>query len=151
MHTQLTLKQARQFILAGNATFTIKSKRTGKHFTYKVKQAKKGVKPPYFVMLMTGPDNNHHFSYFATIFVTQYRYGRKAKLSRSSLGVRAFEWFWKKLIANVDIRHEVEFYHEGRCCRCGRKLTHPKSVETGIGPECAGRTKTNQLSLVDVE
>ena len=24
----------------------------------------------------------------------------------------------------------------GRCCRCGRTLTHPVSVELGIGPEC---------------
>lgn len=25
---------------------------------------------------------------------------------------------------------------EGRCCRCGRRLTHPVSILTGIGPEC---------------
>lgn len=24
----------------------------------------------------------------------------------------------------------------GRCCRCGRKLTDPTSVEAGIGPDC---------------
>lgn len=27
----------------------------------------------------------------------------------------------------------------GRCMVCGRKLTHPTSVEAGIGPICAGR------------
>lgn len=26
----------------------------------------------------------------------------------------------------------------GVCCRCGRTLTHPVSVELGIGPECGG-------------
>ena len=26
----------------------------------------------------------------------------------------------------------------GRCCRCGRELTHPVSVELGIGPVCGG-------------
>lgn len=26
----------------------------------------------------------------------------------------------------------------GTCCRCGRTLTHPVSVELGIGPECGG-------------
>lgn len=27
----------------------------------------------------------------------------------------------------------------GRCCRCGRKLTVPSSIEMGMGPECAGK------------
>lgn len=27
---------------------------------------------------------------------------------------------------------------EGRCCRCGRLLTHPGSILIGIGPECLG-------------
>jgi hypothetical protein len=31
----------------------------------------------------------------------------------------------------------VEFWHEGKCCRCGRKLTVPASIASGIGPECA--------------
>jgi len=26
---------------------------------------------------------------------------------------------------------------EGRCIRCNRKLTHPDSILSGIGPECA--------------
>ena len=30
-----------------------------------------------------------------------------------------------------------EIMHEGRCCRCNRTLTHPDSIKTGIGPECA--------------
>jgi hypothetical protein len=29
----------------------------------------------------------------------------------------------------------------GRCRCCNRKLTHPDSVATGIGPECAGTRK----------
>jgi hypothetical protein len=28
-------------------------------------------------------------------------------------------------------------WHEGRCGRCGRKLTVPESIESGFGPECA--------------
>jgi hypothetical protein len=33
----------------------------------------------------------------------------------------------------------LKVHHEGRCCRCGRKLTVPESIETGLGPECASR------------
>lgn len=29
---------------------------------------------------------------------------------------------------------------EVRCMRCGRVLTHPESIQAGIGPECATQT-----------
>jgi len=32
----------------------------------------------------------------------------------------------------------LEGKKSGRCCRCGRKLTHPGSMVLGIGPECLG-------------
>lgn len=33
----------------------------------------------------------------------------------------------------------------GRCRLCNRKLTHPDSVATGIGPECAGTRAHHEL------
>lgn len=45
-------------------------------------------------------------------------------------------WFGKT--AGQDLP-ECEVWHEGRCGRCGRKLTVPESIETGIGPDCAKR------------
>ena len=33
----------------------------------------------------------------------------------------------------------VQVWHEGRCGKCGRKLTVPESLTSGLGPECAGR------------
>jgi hypothetical protein len=33
----------------------------------------------------------------------------------------------------------VEVWHEGHCMRCGRALTVPESISTGLGPVCAGR------------
>jgi hypothetical protein len=30
----------------------------------------------------------------------------------------------------------LEFWHEGRCGRCGRRLTVPDSIASGYGPEC---------------
>lgn len=33
-----------------------------------------------------------------------------------------------------------EYGHEfGECCMCGRELTNPESIKTGIGPVCARR------------
>jgi hypothetical protein len=33
----------------------------------------------------------------------------------------------------------VVIWHEGRCGRCGRRLTVPESIESGYGPECIGK------------
>jgi hypothetical protein len=33
----------------------------------------------------------------------------------------------------------TEIWHEGRCGRCGRKLTVPDSIAIGIGPDCLTR------------
>jgi SWI/SNF-related matrix-associated actin-dependent regulator 1 of chromatin subfamily A len=44
----------------------------------------------------------------------------------------------------------------GKCCRCGRQLTHPGSILLGIGPECLGNwdlrdIALNGLSAADIE
>lgn len=126
----------RQFITAGNCTFTIQSKKTGAHFTFEVKEPKraKGVdcdpNAPRFVRLMTGPDNNHSFSYLGTIFADgNFRITRNSKVAQDAPGAQAFSWLWR----NVDALPACA------CCRCGRKLTNPLSVEMAIGPECAGK------------
>ena len=36
-------------------------------------------------------------------------------------------------------QHGVDYMFEGRCRVCNRQLTNPESIETGIGPVCAGR------------
>jgi len=48
--------------------------------------------------------------------------------------VQAFEWTVKKLYNGT--LSGVKIFHEGKCCRCGRRLTTPTSVQNGIGPEC---------------
>ena len=65
---QLDAAAAMTFILAGNATVTFRSAKTGCRYTYRITKA--------------------------------------------------------------------DGWHEGRCGRCGRKLTVPESIEAGYGPEC---------------
>jgi hypothetical protein len=65
-HHFSTIESARAFALAGNATLTISSLKTGVRFTYKVRQAKDqktGELTPdmYFVSLLNGPDNENDY------------------------------------------------------------------------------------------
>ncbi len=57
--------------------------------------------------------------------------------SDSAPSTRAFRWFVENLLARGAVSEKVEFWHEGKCARCGRKLTTPESIQRGLGPECA--------------
>jgi len=138
---QLKLDSVLDFIFAGKATFTVRSKETGKHFTYKLVTPKKQDerRPVHFVKLLTGPDNDSSYTFFASIFDKQvYKHGRKTKITPEAPGVVAFTWLLRNLQKGT-VADRVEIFHEGICCRCGRKLTHPESIESGIGPECSNR------------
>lgn len=124
-----------RFALAGNATFTIVSKKTGTRFTYRVRQAETG--GAHFVSVLTGADNESDYAFLGTIFPRGFFHGKKSRIGADAPSAKAFAWFWRHVVqGKVD---GCEVWHEGKCGRCGRKLTVPESIETGLGPECAGR------------
>jgi hypothetical protein len=133
-----------KFTIAGNATFTLVSKRTGTRFTFKVTVAK-DADTKFFVGLLNGPDNNADYVYMAMLYALsngqhQLVFTRGSKVTRDAVSARAFQWFVDMMnCARGAALALLEFWHEGRCGRCGRKLTVPESVAAGIGPECAGR------------
>jgi Family of unknown function (DUF6011) len=125
------------FILAGAAIFTIRNSNTGGRFTYKVraKEIREG-KTLWFVSVLTGADNDSDYSFLGTIFDDGiYRHGKKSRISREATSSKAFNWLMGRLDNHTDLG-PVEFWHEGRCGRCGRTLTTPESIEIGLGPVC---------------
>ncbi len=134
---QLTVAEdIARFIQAGNATFTIVSKVTGVRFTYRVKQSDSPTL--FFVQLLNGPDNEGSYAYLGTIGSGFWKHGKKSAISADAPSAKAFAWLWSNL-KQGRLPDTVEFWHSGRCCRCNRKLTVPSSIESGVGPECAGR------------
>lgn len=130
------------FVLAGKATFTLVSKKTGTRYTYRVNGSEDG--RVSFVSLLTGSDNENSYSYFGLlrhgINGTMFAHGAaKAKVSADAESAKAFAWFWQKIASRQELPAAVEFWHEGRCGRCFRKLTVPSSIASGFGPECAGK------------
>lgn len=126
---------AREFILAGRAFITLRSQRTGDHFTYRVIKPERG--DCWFVNHLAGPDNETSYIYTGMIGANrEFVLTRKSKITEGSTVFRAFTWMWRHLIAGT-IAPELEIWHEGKCGRCGRKLTVPESIERGIGPDCA--------------
>lgn len=130
----------RAFLTAGRAVFTLTSTKTGQSYTYRIAQGRgeaAGSKPaPFFASVLTGPDNTSDYTYMGVldtdmgvVFTTQ-----ASKVAADAPSFVALNWYLAHL---GDAR--VEFRHEGRCGRCGRVLTVPSSIDSGLGPECAGK------------
>jgi hypothetical protein len=131
------VSDVKTLMLAGKATLTIKSKKTGGRFTYRFNR------PPgddpgrcVWVRVLTGPDNENSYRYLGVLWPREMAYRAKGDEPSS----QAIRW----VIQTMDLQPEklldlVEVWHEGKCCRCGRKLTTPESIARGLGPECATR------------
>jgi len=157
---------ALKFMFAGNAYFTLVSKKTGARYTYRINKAKdsnndqetmpwgkKGQKhqhPTWFVSLLSGPDNVGDYVYLGLVEEINgqklFRLTRASKMTSQSAPVKAIT-FALEIFKHNQISLLLEFWHAGRCGRCGKKLTVPEyksgdevwaGIKLGIGPECAG-------------
>lgn len=134
-HRITDVADIKRFVLGGNARFTLVSKKTGTRFTYRARKPEPG--DLTFVSLMNGPDNESSYEFLGTIFPDgSYRHGKRSRIAESAASATAFAWF-HAIVAAGRIPDTLEFWHEGRCGRCGRTLTVPESIATGFGPECA--------------
>lgn len=135
-------KDARDFIFSGRAVFTIVSKKTGQRFTYKVDRSAKEKNEGRtdigfrFVKMLTGPDNTASYSYIGMIRGGNFEHGRKSKIAYDAPGVVALNWVLQWLARGELHEDKLEIWHEGRCGKCGKRLTVPASISTGLGPEC---------------
>lgn len=133
---------ATRFIYAGNALFTVVSKKTGDRFTFRVRKPngpddKKSVMR--FAQVLNGPDNTSSYLYIGYLKDSnrgEIFAGNKGR--PDTAGYRALKWTVAKL-AKGDMPEDLEFYHSGKCGCCGRTLTVPESIKTGLGPICAGK------------
>ena len=137
----LDLTNVCRFLLAGEAKFTLVSKVSGERKTFLVEHAKATEKFPegWMVKLLVGPDNGSDYRYIgiirvgngiANFFANKKGYAPEA--------CAAFAWFVRLINArrNDRFNEQAEFWHSGFCARCGRELTDPESIASGLGPVC---------------
>jgi hypothetical protein len=141
-HKFLSLSDAKAYALAGNATMTLQSLKTGVHFTFKIRAAKEDPNstrasvPTWFVnLLCNGNADEGDFQYLGLIQNGIFRLTRNSRAGVDAPSVRAFAFFW----GSTELHPSLVVRHEGRCGRCGRTLTVPESIDAGIGPECASK------------
>jgi hypothetical protein len=131
-----------RFVLAGNAHVTFQSRRTGTRYTYQIRAAERrpgDTRSCHFVSVLVGPSNDHNYQYLGCIYDGRaYAHGRKSRISPDATSAVAFAWVWSRLTSG-EMHPELAVYHEGRCGKCGRRLTTPRSISIGLGPTCEGR------------
>lgn len=124
------------FFRGGNAIFTVANQE--KHYTFKIT---KKDNYPFLINLLSGPDNESDYTYVGVYIPNMYRVKltAKSKFKDESVPVKAVRWAINKVVEKAELPEGYSIQHEGKCCRCGRTLTTPDSINRGIGPECARR------------
>ncbi len=118
-------------VLQGRALFTLESQKTKEHFTYKIIKGKKW----WFVYSFTGTNNNlkSHYEWIGYYGIdTGFVYRQDCNLIITSDKVVCIMFFFRNSECEF-----VNFYNEGRCMKCSRKLTTPDSINRHLGPECS--------------
>lgn len=139
-----SISEVEKFALAGNATMTVVSKLSGNRLTLKFRRpdAEPGKARPTWVNL-TDPNNNESAGQFlGTVWGEHGNYSlrrsAKVKVGESAPSTQLLKWLLNVMnLSTSKAVEQAEFWHEGRCGRCGRLLTVPSSIESGIGPECS--------------
>jgi hypothetical protein len=144
-----------RFVEAGHATLTLVSKASGVRFTFRFSRPEAteqeraaGLKPLrmrcIWVSVLAGQDNESAYSFIGTVqpqrSTTTINPSAKSKVSMDAPSAVAVRWFLAQLYGDGRMQQrlldQMEVWHEGRCGRCGRKLTVPASIASGFGPEC---------------
>ena len=127
-----------QDLFAGKTTFTV-SNNKDQHYTFKVKQIEDYDR--YIVSVLTGPDNNHSYTYLGMLWDKSERpvtLTKKSKFTLTSNPYKVFKYAQAVLCGKSELPEGYDILPSGTCFKCGRKLTTPESIKSGYGPICGG-------------
>ena len=114
------------------APFTIRSKKSGKDYTFKVSQIP--FKNSNYIHIKVETE------YLNFKYMGWYRDGKiiNKKLEVDTPASQAVSWFLRQMFSNNfdNLNQSVDIFHLGKCLKCGKTLTDSNSIEVGFGPVC---------------
>ena len=126
---QLLLKDTKQ---SNGAPITVKSKVSGKDYTFKLARKIFNDRDYLHVKVET--------QYLDFKYLGYYRNGKIIKKGEeiTSPSATAIGWVLRNIDNNkLDVVDKgVEIMHTGKCIKCGKTLTDAESIEIGLGPVC---------------
>jgi len=154
-HNETTLA----FLLAGRCYVTLERVVDGSRYTYRIEQKTEEIDDPqsgqkvtkrhafWFVALQMGAIDETRPRYLGVIDPATFRTTRGTAKNPSATAdsINLFGDTLRDLRAGRSNETHVRIFHCGRCARCGRALSTPASILTGIGPECCKEMGIKQV------
>ena len=126
-HPISTPAEARTILLAGDATFTVVSARTGSRYTYNVSEAPANPRfprsgPAWFAKVLTGPENTSDYTYVGMLTasapseVPTLRLTKASTLGADSAPVKGLGWLFD-VIRRDDVAswQRAQVWHSDTC------------------------------------
>lgn len=152
---KIPLHDALRYMLAGKSEFTLLSLKTGVRLKYKLTKKESNQKgkdgsPEYIYYINTYDDGDYKYAgvlFFDGLNNTfKFGKGARGKLLPSHINVKSILYVLNNL-AKGNEQMSLEVYHAGKCGRCGKKLTTPESILTGLGPECSKKAGVPRVKI----
>lgn len=145
------LNKALPYMLAGKSEFVLHSTKTNQDFCYRLNKKEKIDKENeyiYFLNIKQGRD----WKYAGVIWFKNeenkfyFSKGAKGEIDSNNLDVKSLVFVLNKLQQGLEPQYCL-VYHTGKCGRCGKKLTTPESILTGLGPECCKKVGIPRVKI----
>lgn len=126
-----------EYLLGGKAEFTLAQDESGLSKPIQVcyRVVANDTHSCYFIYVRNGKEYKYQ-GYFC-VKDKVVRKGKKLEDNEVDIAaLKALAW----VISHAErLPNLVHIYHNGRCSRCGRKLTDAESLRVGLGPSCRQR------------
>lgn len=133
-------KDISRYIYGGKGIVTLLSPTTGVHHTYMFKKPLNEDVFPDDILFVYAVHGQAKLFYIGMIEQGKFRLTRASRFSNDTPIVRGARYIMR-MMTEPNLVTSMELYHEGICSVCGRPLTNPKSIKTGIGPKCRRRSR----------
>lgn len=143
--------KALQFILAGKSEFILHSTKTNEDFKFQIVKkdsTNSKYKYVYFLNVISGHEKIYagHLFFNEDTRMFEFNQGKKGKVAANELNIRSLLFVLNKLIRCEHVGN-LEVFHVGKCGKCGKKLTTPESILTGLGPTCSENLGIPRIKL----
>lgn len=131
---KLTGEHIREYIYGGKGIVTLLSP-TGVHHTYMFARPRNQDVFPDDVVFVYAVHDKQKLFYVGMIESGRFRITRNSRFDWHTDIVKGANYI-VRMANDPSMNTPMILYHEGMCACCGRQLTNPKSIESGIGPKC---------------
>jgi hypothetical protein len=132
----------KEFFTGGKAIFTIEVPETfqrdfkcNPHYTYRIRNKNDN----FLIELLTGPNNTKSYTSIGLFDINSGCVKLTGRVSEDSWGVRLFRRVMARIFENAPeaiTSSGFDVHHEGRCGKCGKRLSVPESIRLGLGRKC---------------